>query len=84
MISRWRLESTRERLHGSGLRLIEAAAPGALCLPHRLNVELSKPGLCLGFPLLRPVFAWRYFAMMAGSAHGMAYHLGCRLAAIEE
>lgn len=35
-------------------------------------------------PLLRPVFAWRHFAVMASGAQGMARQLGCQLSGIEE
>lgn len=83
---RWReLEAAASGdLRGIGLWLIEEASPGAVSLTYRWDVELSKPWMRLWVPLLRPIFAWRHFAVMACGARGMAHQLGCRLSGIEE
>jgi len=71
-------------LRGIGLWLIEEASADAVSLTYRWDVELSKPWMRLWVPLLRPIFAWRHFAVMACGARGMARQLGCRLSEIEE
>jgi hypothetical protein len=71
-------------LRGIGLWVIDEDAPGAVRLTYRWDVELARPWMGLAAPLLRPVFAWRHFAVMASGARGMARRLGCRLGEIEE
>lgn len=71
-------------LRGIGLWVIEQDGPGAVRLTYRWDVELAKPWMRLSAPLLRPVFAWRHFAVMGSGARGMAQRLGCRLGEIQE
>jgi hypothetical protein len=71
-------------LRGIGLWLIEEDGPGAVRLTYRWDVELAKPWMRFSAPLLRPVFAWRHFAVMSSGARGMAQRLGCRLGEMEE
>ena len=69
---------------GIGLWIIEDDAPGAIRVTSRWDVELSKPWMRLLAPVLRPVFAWRHFTVMAAGARGMARRLGCHLSDVEE
>ena len=71
-------------LRGIGLWVIDEDAPGAVRLTYRWYVELAKPWMRLAAPLLKPVFAWRHFAVMGSGARGMARRLGCRLGEIQE
>lgn len=71
-------------LSGIGLWIIEDDTPGALRLTYRWDVELARPWMRWLAPLLRPVFARRHFAVMAGGAAGMARALACRVSDIEE
>ncbi len=71
-------------LRGVGLWVIEEDGPGAVRLTYRWDVELEKSWMRLSAPVLRPIFAWRHFAVMASGARGMARRLGCRLGTMEE
>lgn len=71
-------------LRGIGLWVIEPDGPDAVRLTYRWDVELAKPWMRLAAPLLRPVFAWRHFAVMGCGARGMARRLECRLGEIQE
>ena len=71
-------------LRGIGLWVIEEDAPGAVRLTYRWDVQLAKPWMRFCAPLLRPVFAWRHFAVMGSGARGMAQRLDCRLGDMEE
>lgn len=76
--------SAQGDLRGSGLWLLESVAPDAVRVTYRWDVELEKPWMRLAAPLLRPVFAWRHFVVMARGARGMARHLHCMLSELEE
>ena len=71
-------------LRGIGLWVIEHDGPGAVRLTYRWDVDLAKSWMRLAAPLLKPVFAWRHFAVMGSGARGMARRLGCRLGEIQE
>lgn len=71
-------------LRGIGLWVVEQDGPGAVRLTYRWDVELAKPWMRLTAPLLRPLFAWRHFAVMRAGARGMARRLACRPGEVEE
>jgi hypothetical protein len=71
-------------LRGIGLWLTEDKGPDAVCLSYRWDMELAKPWMRLAATLLRPIFAWRHFKVMAAGARGMAQRLGCGLADLRE
>lgn len=69
---------------GIGLWLIADDAPDAVRLTYRWDVELGRPWMSLLASPLRPVFAWRHFAVMNSGVRGMAGRLACRLSDVEE
>jgi hypothetical protein len=76
--------AARGDLRGTGLWLLEPADEASVRVTYRWEVELNKRWMRRLAPLLRPVFAWRHFAVMANGARGMARELNCALSEIED